>query len=78
MKTKVDTVCFTLNSVFLIDPKNDDCVEEKDAHGLLCFVVVVVVLRFELHFFPPFLPCFSSFPLSFFSFCTTHLLRLAI
>ena len=30
MKTKVDIVCFTLNSVFLIDPKNDNCAEEKD------------------------------------------------
>ena len=31
MKTKVDIVCFTLNTVFLIYPKNDDCAEEKDA-----------------------------------------------
>ena len=31
MKTKVETVCFTLNSVFLIGPKNDHCTEEKDA-----------------------------------------------
>ena len=38
MKTKADIVCFTLNSVFLIDQKNDDCSEEKDAHGLFFLV----------------------------------------
>ena len=40
MKTKVDIVCFTLNIVFLIDRKNDDCAAEKDEHGLrFCFAI---------------------------------------
>ena len=38
MKTKVDIECFTLNSVFLIGPKHDDCAEEEDAHGLSLFL----------------------------------------
>ena len=37
MKTKLDIVCFTPNSVFLIDQNNDDCAEEKDAPVLLFF-----------------------------------------
>ena len=36
---KYDIMCFSLNNVFLIDPKNDDCAEEKHAHRLF-------VLRF--------------------------------
>ena len=54
MKIKVDIGCFTLNNVFLIDPKNDDCAEEKDAHGLLFF------FRFD--------PSFSSFSSRFLRF----------
>ena len=76
MKIKVDIVCFSLNSIFLIDPKNDDCAEEKDAHGLLFFFFF---LRFGPHFFP--LLFFSFSPLSLFlssplyhaSFAPSHL-----
>ena len=79
MKTKVDIVCFSLNSVFLIDQKkkkkkNDDCAEEKDAHGLLfvfffCDLVPI--------FFTSFSPVFLLFPSSFLLLFTMHLLRYA-
>ena len=68
METKADKVCFSLNSVFLIDPKNDDCAGEKDAHGFPFF-----------SFFPPFfsiwspIVCsFSSLFLLFLSFSLYH------
>ena len=64
MKIKVDIVCFSLNSIFLIDPKNDDCAEEKDVHGLLLFFFFCDLVPI---FSPPFLLFFSSFPLPFFS-----------
>ena len=49
MKTKGDMVCFTLNSVFLIVQKNDDCAEEKDA-GLLVFFFFFFFFFFLLLF----------------------------
>ena len=51
METKADIVCFSLNSVFLIDKENDDCAEEKDAHGLLFFFFCDLVPNFFLLFF---------------------------
>ena len=75
MKTNVDIVCFSLSSMFLIDPKNDDCAEEKDAHGLFFFF-------FFCDLIPNFFLLFFSFsPLSLFlssllyhaSFAPSHL-----
>ena len=59
----VDIVCFTLNSVFLIDLKNNDCAEEKDAHGsffLLLFDPLFLIFLSFFSFFP--LPFFPSLP----------------
>ena len=70
MKTKGDMVCFTLNNVFLIVQKHDDCAEEKDA-GLLGVFFVVVFLLFFFFFF--FFYCFSFF--SFLFVCVVFFLR---
>ena len=72
MKTKADIVCFSLNSVFLIDPENDDCVEEKDAQWL--FVSCDFVPNFSLLFFSfsP-LSLFLSSPLYHAPFAPSHL-----
>ena len=48
METKAVIVCFYLNSVFLIDPKNDDCADEKNALplnvGQLIFIPRIVCI----------------------------------
>ena len=74
MKTKVDIVCFSLNSIFLIDPKNDDCAGEKDAHKRLFFFFCDLVPIFFLLFFSfsP-LSLFLSSPLYHASFAPSRL-----
>ena len=66
MKTKVDIVCFTLNIVFLIDPKNDGCAED--------FLFFAIWSSIFSSFSSPFL----LFPSYFLLLFTTHLLRIAI
>ena len=76
MKIKVDIVCFSLNSIFLIDPKNDDCAEGKDAHGFLFFFFFFAIWSpfFPLLFFSFSPLClFLSSPLCHASFAPSHL-----
>ena len=70
MKTKVDIVCFTVNSVFLIDPKNDDCTEEKMRTDFFSFLFLWSPIFSSS--FSPFSLFFSS-PLYHASFTPSHL-----
>ena len=72
MKTKADIVCFSLNSVFLIEKKKRTTAQRKKMRTDFFFFFF---LRFGYQSFPPSLLFFSSFPLPFFSslpriFCT--------
>ena len=73
LETKADIVCFSLNSVFLFDPKNDDCAEEKDAHRLLFFFFLFFAIWSPIFYSFSSLSLFLSSPLYHASFAPSHL-----
>ena len=74
MKTKVDIVCFSLNSVFLIDPKKWRLRKGKRCTGFFFFFFAIwSQILFLLFFsFSP-LSLFLSSPLYHASFAPSHL-----
>ena len=80
VETKADIVCFSLNNVFLIDPKMTTTQRKKVRTDFFFFLFFC-----DFFFFAIWSPIFSSFsslfllfPSSFHLVFTTHLLRLAI
>ena len=77
MKTKVDIVCFILNSVFLIDQKKRKKKRRRLRRGKRC-ARTSFFLRFDPYFCLLFCSFFSFFSSSFLLLFPMHLFRLAI